>query len=241
MNARIIRPLDPEAAGPVPGTNHATILLERGDLDGRISLVEIIATRGNEPPLHRHQRDDLLIHVLNGELTFRIDGERFPVSPGSGLLIPRGSEYGYAVSSEMAHLLISVTPAGAEGYLVQLYDPNAAPGEGTYESLERLVTSAAQYGIDITGPVPADTVFVRAADVRRPDCSVNRCSRSGSRCTRQSSAPERTKGCGDVLPLVNRGISGNRCTLGFRAGICSRHGAVKRCACSGATREQPVW
>jgi len=154
MKTRIVGPLLQHQSG--------RIILGRDDFDDRISLVEIISQRGDEPPLHRHRHEDLVVYVLDGYLTFQVDGHRVPVSPGSYILLPRGSEHGYAIESETAHLLVILAPAGAEGYLAELHGSAHAPAftsrNGSCEAIERLVTNAARHGIDITGPPAAHGV-----------------------------------------------------------------------------------
>jgi quercetin dioxygenase-like cupin family protein len=138
------------------------VILGSGDSGGRIGLAEIIARRGDEPPLHRHRREDLAIYVLAGQVTFVVDGQRVPVSSGSCVFLPRGSEHGYAIESETAHLLVVLTPAGAEGYLSELQGSAltgaAIARDGSSEAIERLVATAARHDIDITGPSPRQGV-----------------------------------------------------------------------------------
>ncbi len=151
MNARIIGPL----AAPGPGWDHVRILSGSIDVGNRVSVTERIARRGHEPPLHRHRHEDLLIYIVDGHLRFQIDGRHFPAGPGSCVLLPRGTEHGYAIDSEVARLLVILTPGGAEGYLTELHEAAMASTDAdSSEAIERLVASAARYGIDITGPPP---------------------------------------------------------------------------------------
>jgi len=153
MNARFLEPL----AHSQSGMDQTRIIALGGDDDGRISLGEVVVQRGNEPPLYRHRHEDVFVYVVAGRLTFHIDDRRFAAVPGSCVVIPRGSEQGYAIESDTAHLLVMLTPPGAESCLPGLYGAahamaavldDAAPGA----DFERLVTTAARHGIDITGP-----------------------------------------------------------------------------------------
>lgn len=151
MNARFIEPL----AHPKPGVDQTRIIDLGGD-DGRISLGEVVVQRGNEPPLYRHRYEDVFVYVVAGRLTFHIDDRRFVAVPGSCVMIPRGSEQGYAIESEAAHLLVILTPPAAASCLPGLYGAAAAMAavfeDAPGDDLERLVTTAARLGIDITGP-----------------------------------------------------------------------------------------
>lgn len=158
MKTRIIDPLAPDKAGGQAARDPVRIILGSDESDGRISLVEVVGRRGSVPPLRRHQHEDLLVYIVDGRLTWHIDGQQFLATSGSCILLPRGSEHGYTIQSETAHLLILLTPAGSEAGLVELFgsahgmSPTAA--EGSCEAIERMVTIAARYGVDITGPPP---------------------------------------------------------------------------------------
>jgi hypothetical protein len=97
-----------------------------------------------------HSREDEFVYVLEGRVTFSLDQERLEGSPGSWLFLPCGSEHGFAVESEHARLLVVLSPAGLEGCLRELAHPDDLTAES--QAVERLVTTAARYGLAITGP-----------------------------------------------------------------------------------------
>ena len=111
----------------------------------RGALVASVERRGCEPPLHRHRNEDEIVYVLEGALTFYLDGELRALRAGDCLLLPRGVEHGYRVESEEARLLTVVMPAGLEGYYMEVGGHEAAG------DIERLVAVAARYDIAITG------------------------------------------------------------------------------------------
>jgi quercetin dioxygenase-like cupin family protein len=132
-------------AGPALSFTQTTILLGTADTGGEFALVHLHCVRGDEPPLRRHHREDLVVHVLDGELAFRIDQATHHLGAGATIQVSRGSEHGYALHSATADLLILLTPAGAETSLADLH---------ASDSVERMVTIAAHHGIEITGPPP---------------------------------------------------------------------------------------
>jgi quercetin dioxygenase-like cupin family protein len=130
--------------------NPVTLLLVGRETGGQLALIRSVERRGCEPPTHRHRDEDELVYVLEGELTYYVDGTRCRIRAGSSIFLPRGEEHGYRVESGVARLLTVVTPAGLEGYYAEL-------GGGDAEAdIERLVTVAARYGVEITGPLPSD-------------------------------------------------------------------------------------
>jgi len=117
---------------------------------GRFAVVEILLGHGAALPRHIHGREDELIHVMQGEVTFERDGERFDGPAGTWCYLPRGSEHTFAVLSHEARLLVLLCPAGLEGSLSEL--AQAATCLPAPLHIERLVTTAARHGVSITGP-----------------------------------------------------------------------------------------
>ncbi len=126
----------------------ARTLVTGSQTGGRLALFELLELAGNEPPRHVHSQEDETVYVLEGRLTFFIGEETHEAVTGTCLVLPRGIEHGYAVTSGTARLLIALTPAGMEGYFGECDD-----GYGCAD-VERLIAGAARYGVTITGPPP---------------------------------------------------------------------------------------
>lgn len=116
------------------------------DRGGRLAVVETRERRGQGPPLHAHTREDELIYVLEGEVTFHKGGQLLVCPVGTSVLLLRGCEHTYRVESDEARLLVVLAPAGLEGLYRELGDQDGQP------DAELLITVAARYGIEITGP-----------------------------------------------------------------------------------------
>jgi quercetin dioxygenase-like cupin family protein len=122
-----------------------------GDLtEGRFAVIESRERQGVEPPRHVHSREDEFIYVLEGQLSVERDEEHFTVQPGMWLFLPRGSQHRYRVESTDARMLVMLAPAGIEDWLRELRLPERATTES--DTVERLVSTAAHYGVEITGP-----------------------------------------------------------------------------------------
>ena len=160
------------ATNPTPGTARSrgmnsgnsvwldgqlvTFLLTGEETGGHFALVRATARRGWEPPCHLHRREDETLCVLAGDLTCYVGGESQPVLAGMCIYLPRGLEHGFVVESDEATLLHLFTPAGYEGAIRELgmvASPNTAPPAAAgLPDVERLITVAARYGCEITGP-----------------------------------------------------------------------------------------
>ncbi len=145
-----------------PGSSAAsvTVLFPPAATKGRIALLEARESRGAGPPLHRHGREDELIFVLDGRVTFYVGSERVEGAPGTSVLFPRGVEHAYVVTSEVARMLVVLAPC-QPGFERCVADLSACPIEpvpgvipGAEQEIERLVATAARFGVELTRPRP---------------------------------------------------------------------------------------
>lgn len=89
---------------------------------GGYSLMWELCPKDSGPPPHYHDQDEQFF-VIDGEITYRADGEDLKAGPGSFVLIPRGTVHSFRVDSERATILNSYTPAGFERTIVELGEP----------------------------------------------------------------------------------------------------------------------
>ena len=127
-----------------------TVLVAGEHTGGRFAVIETRERPGSEPPRHVHSREDEVVYVLEGRVTYYRDGERLDGPPGTLFYLPRGCEHTFSIETAEARLLVMVSPAGFEGCLRELIQPDEA-GEERHD-IERLVATAARYGVSITGP-----------------------------------------------------------------------------------------
>jgi quercetin dioxygenase-like cupin family protein len=108
-------------------SNAPRVLLRSEESAGEVSAIEVVASPERPgPPLHHHPFDEAF-YVLEGELTFELDGERFTRKAGELAFAPRGVPHTYAnLSGARARALIVCTPAGFERYFARI----AAEREG---------------------------------------------------------------------------------------------------------------
>lgn len=136
--------------------NLVSVLVTGAQTDGRFALIQTHHTKGHEPPRHVHQHEDEIIYVLEGHVQISVEDVRCDALPGTVVLLPRNSEHSLLLHSATATLLLMLLPAGLEGYFTALSTPATEvylqDEAGTTPSVEHLVTTAARYGIEITGP-----------------------------------------------------------------------------------------
>jgi len=126
---------------------------------GRFSQVESVDPRGAATPMHVHLNEEETFFVLEGEVSFVLDGRRVDVAAGGFAFVPRGTPHGYVVRSEQARMLVTFSPAGFEEAFVDLGIPVATselpPADTVLPPVEEIVRAFAPYGCEILGPPPA--------------------------------------------------------------------------------------
>jgi quercetin dioxygenase-like cupin family protein len=127
------------------------------DTDGKYALWEAIVPHGGGPPPHVHSREEEAFYVLEGEITFQVEGRRFVAGVGTFANIPVGSLHSFRNAGiQTARMLISVAPAGLERMFLEVGRPvptgttTAAPP--TPAEIEKLLAIAPRYGVEIRLP-----------------------------------------------------------------------------------------
>ena len=96
------------------------VMLATGEqTGGAYSLMWELCPRGSGPVPHYHDQDEQFF-VIDGEITYLVNGEELKAGPGSFVLIPRGTVHSFRVDSETSTLLNSYTPAGFERTITEL-------------------------------------------------------------------------------------------------------------------------
>lgn len=83
------------------------------------SVMEFDGRPGSEPPRHVHHREDELIYVLEGEVTFECGGDILEAMPGTLVFMPRGVPHHFKVQTKFARALVAMTPSGFENYFME--------------------------------------------------------------------------------------------------------------------------
>jgi steroid delta-isomerase-like uncharacterized protein len=125
-----------------------------GETNGAFGLMEHWEMPvGFASPYHTHHREDESFYVLEGEVAFVCGGKWLKAGPGTFVYGPREIAHGFKVTgSSPARMLLMCTPGGFEGFVLAQKTPIAEPPPPP--DMGRLMTLAAEYGIDIHGPLP---------------------------------------------------------------------------------------
>ncbi|MEW6226345.1 MAG: cupin domain-containing protein [Chloroflexota bacterium] len=124
-------------------------------VDGRFSMVEVLARRAAEPPRHIHHREDELWYVVDGQMTFHVGDDVLPAPAGAFAFAPRGVAHAFTIDVEPTRVLILATPSGFERFAMELGVDAVGDDEPaglTLPGPEVLGPAAARYDIEIVGP-----------------------------------------------------------------------------------------
>jgi quercetin dioxygenase-like cupin family protein len=127
------------------------------DTNGKYAMWEAIVPPGGGPPPHVHRREEEGFYILDGEITFTVNGEKVVAQAGVFVNMPVGTPHSFKnESARPAKMLISVAPAGLEqmffevGVLLAKGATTALPP--TKDEIEKLLAVASRYGVEITLP-----------------------------------------------------------------------------------------
>ena len=92
---------------------------------GRLAICHVTGPPGSSTPVHRHEHEDEVLHVVSGEVGVWQQGARVTVGEGSSLLLRRGSPHRLTVSGDApAEFLLAFLPGGVEDAIVSASSPD---------------------------------------------------------------------------------------------------------------------
>ena len=125
---------------------------------GAYSLIEMRAGKGNQPPLHSHDRDDEGFYVLEGEVRVHVGPDTLCLGPGQCAVAPRGVPHTYVVESDRARWLV-MSNGGFDHFVRDLGEPLADAEADVEQALEvqpppmeRILEVFAAHDIQLLGP-----------------------------------------------------------------------------------------
>jgi quercetin dioxygenase-like cupin family protein len=126
------------------------------ETDGKYAMWEAIVPPGGGPPPHIHSREQESFYILEGEISFMVNGEKIIATAGTFANMPIGSLHSFKnATDETARVIISVAPAGLEKMFLEVGVPvnlGDTPPPPTKAEIEKLLAIAPNYGIEIKLP-----------------------------------------------------------------------------------------
>lgn len=123
---------------------------------GKLSVFIATLPEGFSPPRHVHTREDEVFLVLEGDVTFDLDGRRLLAGPGTSVFMPRGIPHTFRIESPVARLLGVIAPGAFEQLFRNLSVPaleRALPSPGTVPlDIPAVMAEQSRLGTEVVGP-----------------------------------------------------------------------------------------
>jgi quercetin dioxygenase-like cupin family protein len=140
-----------------------TLKAVAADSGGTLSVYEAVlppATAG--PPRHLHRSWDEAFYVLEGEMTFLIDGRTHTAPAGSFVFVPRGILHTFWNASDAPTKQLTIfTPAGIEAYFEEVTQVLTDGGE---EALAAAAALMAKHDMIVSAETRMAYGVLRPAD-----------------------------------------------------------------------------
>ena len=118
-----------------------------------IGVVEAVVQPDSGPPPHVNVREALTWYVIEGELTFYVDGEQHRVTTGGCIYMPANVVHTFKNTGTVpSRALMISTPGGFEGMFEragQEVKPGGRAPAPTPDDVQRFMAVAPDYGLEI--------------------------------------------------------------------------------------------
>lgn len=135
-------------------SNCFTVKVGARETGGVLTAIEFTGPPGFAPPPHRHDIEDELFYVLEGEVAFWVGDEQVTTGPGGFVWAPKGIPHRFAISEDGPARVFQITsPPQFEDFVAAIGQPMARHElpEPTEPDVERLVEVAKEFQIEILG------------------------------------------------------------------------------------------
>jgi quercetin dioxygenase-like cupin family protein len=132
------------------------VLLSSEETNGAATVMQMTLPPGMGPPPHVHHKGVTeTVYVIEGTLTYQIDGKTVDGGPGSLFRIPADTVESFEPKSRV-RVLITYEPGGIEKFFAEAGEParrrEIPPAPTTPPDVARLTSIGAKYGVEIKAP-----------------------------------------------------------------------------------------
>lgn len=141
-----------------------SVLLDTEATAGQLTALRSRLPGGSATPVHVHSAEDEMFVLLTGEAVFWAGRERYELSAGGVVFLPRNLPHAYRLVSDKVDLLTLCVPAGIEDFFRAAGRDLAKPKpEGWQLTPKTMADAAEMFGQRIVGPPLAADAQMPAA------------------------------------------------------------------------------
>lgn len=110
-------------------SNVLDVKISGSDTDGDLAIFEQTSlSQGRGTPLHVHPEQDEIFYVLEGSYGFKVGDDRFRLTAGDSIFLPRKIPHAWTQISEKGKMIVILQPAGKlEHFFVTMATLDHAP------------------------------------------------------------------------------------------------------------------
>ncbi len=126
-----------------------SVLLGGEQTGGTLMVAFDTTPPGGGPPPHVHGTEDELFLVVEGLISYFVDGQWTEVGAGGAVYLPRGSTHCFRnVGTTPSRQWVLTTPSGFEHFFARCADEWAKPGG---PDMSQIVAIHQEHGIELVG------------------------------------------------------------------------------------------
>jgi quercetin dioxygenase-like cupin family protein len=129
-------------------SNVLDVKISGNDTNGELAIFEQTSlSQGKGTPLHLHHTQDEIFYVLEGSYYFQVGEEKFSLTVGDSIFLPRKVPHAWTQVSEKGKMTVVVQPAGKlENFFVTM---SALDHDPTHKEIEKIF---ADNEMQVVGP-----------------------------------------------------------------------------------------
>ena len=131
-----------------------SILISKKDTEGTYSVVEAKVFPNGGPVPHIQTREHEGFYVLEGEITFTVEGKEVVAKQGTFVNVPPNVTHSFKNKTDrLAKMLIILAPGGLENLFVEVgdevSDPTIQPPPMSDGQMKKFADVVSDYGVEI--------------------------------------------------------------------------------------------
>lgn len=130
------------------GTEYS-INVAKADSSGTVGVFESLTPAGEGPPVHVHNNEDEVLHIVDGEFELWLDGKVSRAGQGMSVFLPRGVPHTFRVTGNRPGRVLAITvPGGFENFFVEAAQRDLR----IPDHMPEVADLAGRYGLQFIGP-----------------------------------------------------------------------------------------